>query len=177
MAYPQSNGQTEVTNREKVWGLKVKLDHVGGNWVEELPSILWAYRTTPRESTGLTPFHLVYDNEAVVSVEVGVPSIRRLLYDPKNTERRLSKLDLISETREKTVARLTAYREWMHQNYDKKVISRFFGEGDLVWKRIILAGQVTKLALQWDAPYKLFERKIHGRGMSTTGICTKYPIG
>ncbi|XP_042432636.1 uncharacterized protein K02A2.6-like [Zingiber officinale] len=30
VAYPQSNGQTEVVNREIVRGLKVKLDHVGG---------------------------------------------------------------------------------------------------------------------------------------------------
>ncbi|XP_042415585.1 uncharacterized protein LOC122004828 [Zingiber officinale] len=29
VAYPQSNGQTEVANREIVRGLKVKLDHVG----------------------------------------------------------------------------------------------------------------------------------------------------
>ncbi|XP_042437173.1 uncharacterized protein LOC122023153 [Zingiber officinale] len=109
VAYPQRNGQTEVINREIVRGLKVKLDHVGGNWVEELPSILWAYRTTPRESTGLTPFHLVYGNKAVVPIEIGVHSVRRTLYDERNTERRLVELDLISETRDQTVARLEAY--------------------------------------------------------------------
>ncbi|XP_042418938.1 uncharacterized protein LOC122007191 [Zingiber officinale] len=100
VAYPQSNGQTEIINREIVRGLKVKLDYVRGNWVEELPSILWAYRTTPRESTGLTPFHLVYGNETVVPIEIGVPSVRRTLYDEENTERRLVELDLISETRD-----------------------------------------------------------------------------
>ncbi|XP_042426066.1 uncharacterized protein LOC122013918 [Zingiber officinale] len=47
VAYPQSNKQIEVINREIVCGFKVKLDHVGGNWMEELPSILWAYLTTP----------------------------------------------------------------------------------------------------------------------------------
>ncbi|XP_042411148.1 uncharacterized protein LOC122000759 [Zingiber officinale] len=87
VAYPQINGHTKVTNREIVCGLKVKLDHMGGNWVEELSSILWAYRMTLRESTRLTPFHLVYRNKAVMPVEVGVPSTRRLLYDPKNAER------------------------------------------------------------------------------------------
>ncbi|XP_042443841.1 uncharacterized protein LOC122028934 [Zingiber officinale] len=100
VAYPQSNGQTKVTNREIVQGLKVKLDHIGGDWVEELASILWAYHTTPRESTVSPPFHLVYGSEAVVPIEVGVPSIRRLLYDEENAERRFSKLDFISETRE-----------------------------------------------------------------------------
>ncbi|XP_042441157.1 uncharacterized protein LOC122026482 [Zingiber officinale] len=31
VAYPQSNGQTEVINREIVRGLKIKLEHVGGD--------------------------------------------------------------------------------------------------------------------------------------------------
>ncbi|XP_042444109.1 uncharacterized protein LOC122029235 [Zingiber officinale] len=136
VAYPQSNGQTEVVNREIVRGLKVKLDHVGGDWVEELSSILWAYRTTPRESTSLTPFHLVYGNEAVVLIEVGVPSVRRILYDDENTERRLAELDLISEIREWTTARLEAYRQRMRQYYNRRVIPQFFGEGDLVWKQV-----------------------------------------
>ncbi|XP_042423234.1 uncharacterized protein LOC122010827 [Zingiber officinale] len=122
VAYPQSNGQTEMVNREIVRGLKVKLDHVGGNWVEELSSILWAYRTTPRESTGLTPFHLVYGNEAVVPIGIGVPSVRRTLYDEENAERRLAELDLISEIRDRTAARLEAYRQRMRQNYNKRVI-------------------------------------------------------
>ncbi|XP_042426237.1 uncharacterized protein LOC122014119 [Zingiber officinale] len=100
--------------------MKVKLDYAGGDWVEELPSILWAYRTTPRKSTGLTPFHLVYDNEAVVPIEVGVSSVRRMLYDEGNVEQRLSKLDFISEIRDRTTARLSAYRQRMRQNYDRR---------------------------------------------------------
>ncbi|XP_042460740.1 uncharacterized protein LOC122044296 [Zingiber officinale] len=116
---------TEVVNREIVRGLKVKLDHVGGSWVDELPGILWAYRTTPRESTGLTPFNLVYGNEAVVPLEVGIPSVRRMMYDGENTERRLAELDFISEIREQAAARLEAYRQRMRQNYNRKVIPRF----------------------------------------------------
>ncbi|XP_074560279.1 uncharacterized protein LOC141816393 [Curcuma longa] len=41
--YPQSNGQTEAINRELIKGLKIKLDHAGGSWVDELSDILWAY--------------------------------------------------------------------------------------------------------------------------------------
>ncbi|KAL0292013.1 UNVERIFIED_CONTAM: hypothetical protein Sradi_7005700 [Sesamum radiatum] len=59
VAHPQSNGQVEVTNRILVQGIKSRLDRVGGNWTEELTSVLWAYRTTPRGSTGESPFSLV----------------------------------------------------------------------------------------------------------------------
>ncbi|KAL0412083.1 UNVERIFIED_CONTAM: hypothetical protein Slati_3798000 [Sesamum latifolium] len=44
---PQANGQVEVTNRVLVQGIKRRLERVGGNWAEELTSVLWAYRTTP----------------------------------------------------------------------------------------------------------------------------------
>ncbi|XP_042404693.1 uncharacterized protein LOC121994865 [Zingiber officinale] len=162
VAYPQSNGQIKVINREIVRGLKVKLDHVGGDWVEELQSVLWTYRTTPRESTGLTSFHLVYGSEAVVPVEIGVPSTRRMLYDKENAERRLAELDLITETREQTAAQLFVYRQRMRQNYDKKVVPRFFGDEDLVWKRVKPVGDVTKLAPQWDGPYKVIKKLASG---------------
>ncbi|XP_042374978.1 uncharacterized protein LOC121969122 [Zingiber officinale] len=162
VAYPQSNGQTKVINREIVRGLKVKLDHVGGDWVDELQSIIWTHRTTPRESTSLTPFHLVYDNEAMVPIEIRMPSTRRMLYDEENVERRLAELDLISEIRERTVARLEAYRQRMKQSYDRRVVPHLFGEGDLVWKRVKPVGDVVKLAPQWDESYKVIRKLASG---------------
>ncbi|XP_042446591.1 uncharacterized protein LOC122031559 [Zingiber officinale] len=41
VAYPQSNRQVEVANREILRILRVRLDHVGGSCVDELPGILW----------------------------------------------------------------------------------------------------------------------------------------
>ncbi|KAL0406386.1 UNVERIFIED_CONTAM: hypothetical protein Slati_3952500 [Sesamum latifolium] len=46
VAHPQANGQVEVTNRILGQGIKRRLERVGGNWAEELTSVLWAYRTT-----------------------------------------------------------------------------------------------------------------------------------
>ena len=43
LAYPQSNDQVEATNKAIVNGLKRKLESAKGKWVEELPSVLWAY--------------------------------------------------------------------------------------------------------------------------------------
>ncbi|KAL0456811.1 UNVERIFIED_CONTAM: hypothetical protein Slati_1020300 [Sesamum latifolium] len=56
--------------------IKRRLERVGGNWAEELTSVLWAYRTTPRGSTGETPFSLVYGTEAIIPAELGMPSHR-----------------------------------------------------------------------------------------------------
>ncbi|XXG59197.1 hypothetical protein AAC387_Pa04g1320 [Persea americana] len=80
-AYPQSNGQAEITNKVLLDGIKKKLDRAKGRWAEELPSVLWAYRTTPRRSTSATPFSLAYSMEAVIPLEVGLPTLRSELCD------------------------------------------------------------------------------------------------
>ncbi|KAL0420618.1 UNVERIFIED_CONTAM: Ribonuclease HI [Sesamum latifolium] len=73
VSHPQANGQVEVTNRILVQGIKKRLDRAGGTWVEELTSVMWSYRTTPRGSTGESPFTLVYGTEAVIPVNLGMP--------------------------------------------------------------------------------------------------------
>ena len=47
-----------------------------GKRVEELPSVLWANRTTPRTLTGQIVFSLVYVHEAILPVEMHVPTSR-----------------------------------------------------------------------------------------------------
>ncbi|XP_055962316.1 uncharacterized protein LOC130015692 [Mercurialis annua] len=47
VVHPQSNGITEVTNRTILKGLKARLGQYDKQWLEELPKVIWAYRTTP----------------------------------------------------------------------------------------------------------------------------------
>ncbi|XP_074377049.1 uncharacterized protein LOC141718567 [Apium graveolens] len=55
VAYPQGNGQVEVTNRILLRGIEKRLRERKTKWPEELPNVLWAYRTSPRTSTGDHP--------------------------------------------------------------------------------------------------------------------------
>ena len=75
-AYPQENGQVEIVNKVIVNGLKKRLDDEKGKWVEELPHVLWTYRTTPRRSTGETPFSITYGAEAVIPLENWIPNVK-----------------------------------------------------------------------------------------------------
>ena len=59
-AYPQSNGQAEATNKAIVNELKRMLEGAKGRWADEFPNVLWAYRATPRRSTGEILFSLTY---------------------------------------------------------------------------------------------------------------------
>ncbi|GJY28685.1 reverse transcriptase domain-containing protein [Tanacetum coccineum] len=98
---PASKWQTEVTNRTLLQGLKTRLGNTKGLWVEELPNVLWAYRTTARTGNNCTPFSLVYRSEAVLPPEIGLPTFRIHSFENavNNDELRLN-LDLLEERRE-----------------------------------------------------------------------------
>ena len=70
-AHPQSNRQAEVTIRTLKAALKTKLEDLKGKWVEYLPEVLWAYRTTRKSATQETSFALAFGTEAVAPVEIG----------------------------------------------------------------------------------------------------------
>lgn len=76
--YPQCNGLNERFNGEFVQILSKVTEHQGKNWDLELPSALWAYRTSVKTSTGFTPFRLVYGKEALLPVEVELPAVKML---------------------------------------------------------------------------------------------------
>ena len=46
------------------------------DWLEKLPFALWAYRTSFRTSTGVTPYSLVYGMEVVLPIEIEMGSLR-----------------------------------------------------------------------------------------------------
>ena len=47
--HPQANGQAEVANRSLLKIIKTQLEGANGVWPDELPDVLWAYRTIARE--------------------------------------------------------------------------------------------------------------------------------
>ena len=87
--------------------LKTRLEGVKGIWPEELPSILWVYRTTARTPTRETTFRLTYGSEAIIPAEVGLTSYRVHNHDnSKNSEAMCLQLDLVDEVRAATEQRL-----------------------------------------------------------------------
>ena len=69
----QANKQIEVTNQTLLKTIKVRLERAKGAWLEELLSVLWAYRTMTRTYTRKMPFNLTYDTKAVIPFKWGSP--------------------------------------------------------------------------------------------------------
>ena len=111
LAYPQSNDQAEATNKAIVNGLKRRLESAKGRWVEELPSVLWAYRTTSRRFTGETSFSLTYGMEAIISAEMNLCSALVSGFSPtENLELMLKQLNLLEERWVSATIRLAEYQ-------------------------------------------------------------------
>ena len=158
-AYPQSNGQAKAINKTILNGMKRRLDGAKGNWAEELPNVLWAYRTTPHRSTGKTPFSLTYGAEAVIIAKVNLCSARIDGFNPiQNEMMMVERLDLLEEYREAAVIRLAEYQQKLAQRYNRDVNAREFDAGDLVLRRAVGNMRDTntgKLALTWEGPYRV----------------------
>ena len=103
-AYSQGNWLAEAVNKVIVNGLKKRLDDAKRRWVKELPHVLWTYRTTPRGSTGETPFAMTYEAEAIIPLEAKFPTLKTSSFTPSSNDGLLGKsLDLIEERREKAM--------------------------------------------------------------------------
>ena len=81
-------------------GLKKRLDDAKGKLIEELPHVLWTYRTTLQKSTGETPFSMTYGAEAVNPLENGFPTMRTSTFSSDGNDELLKKsLDMVEEQR------------------------------------------------------------------------------
>ncbi|XP_052481148.1 uncharacterized protein LOC128035446 [Gossypium raimondii] len=92
-----------------------KMTETYKDWHEKLPFALYAYRTFVRTSTGATPFSLVYGIEAVLPIEVEIPSLRVLmetkLEESEWVRARYDQLNLIEGKRLKAICHGQMYRE------------------------------------------------------------------
>ena len=137
-AYPQGNEQVKVVNKVIMNGLKKRLDNAKGKWVKELSHVLWTYRTTPRRSTGETPFSMTYGAKAVISLETDFPTLRTSSFNPSDNNGLPEKsLDFIEEMRENKMVQLAYYQHKLKQGYDANVKLRLLAPGDLVLRKVL----------------------------------------
>ena len=159
MYHPQSNGQTEAVNKIIKHTLKTKSEDSKGSWPEELPMVLWSYITTPRTTTGESPFVLAYGCEAMVPIEIGAGSFRRDYFDQLDNDasQRLY-LDMIEEIRATSQLRLVAYQRRTAKYYNNKVKAHPFQVGDLVLRKVVLNNKNPQhgvFGANWEGPYRV----------------------
>ncbi|GJR60239.1 reverse transcriptase domain-containing protein [Tanacetum coccineum] len=116
--HTQANGLVERENRTLCEGIKARLEERSKNWLEEISHVLWAHHTMIKSSNGETPFSLTYGTEAVIPVEIGMPTLRTAELDMiKNNEALGIILDLLEERREHA-----AIQKAKKQSQDREIL-------------------------------------------------------
>ncbi|CAL8169757.1 unnamed protein product [Prunus armeniaca] len=122
--YAQANGQAESSNK--------------------LSETLWAYRTSKREATGMTPYALTYGNDAILPMEIAVQSLRiahqHNLVGENYSQAMLLELEGLDASRIDTLNKLLAGKQAVSRAYNKIVKNKSFEKGEIVWKAVMPLG-------------------------------------
>ncbi|XP_039683800.1 uncharacterized protein [Medicago truncatula] len=161
--YAQANGQVEAANKNIIAIIKRKIKAKPKNWPEVLGEALWACRTSPKESTNTTPFRLTFGHDVVLPVEILLQSVRvqRQCEIPVNHYWDMVMDELIDLNEERLTALevLARQKERVAKVYNKKVKSKLFTQGYLVWKVILPMDKkdrvLGKWSPSWEGPWQI----------------------
>src|SRR5438128_6114638 len=102
-----------------------RLKPYAGKWARELPSVLWALRTSPSRATGESPFLLTYGSEAVLLTELEFGSSRARNFNTKKSEEsRLEDLDQLEQARDIIAIQSARYLQGLRRYHDRNVHGR-----------------------------------------------------
>jgi hypothetical protein len=87
--------------------IKKRIEDNPRRWHEKLLEALWAHRTSRNRATNVTPFELVYGQEAVLPIEIGLQNFRVTGQDSLSAkeyhELMMDKIDDVPEIRFKAL--------------------------------------------------------------------------
>ncbi|XP_051113709.1 uncharacterized protein LOC127239550 [Andrographis paniculata] len=127
-----ANGKAEAANKFLIGVIKKAIEDNPRRWHEVLGEALWACRQYRNKATGCTPFQLVYGEEAILPLEITVPSLRVLKQNSLSPEQydttMLQRLDDVHEDRMMALENIRANKVKVAGAYNTKGI-RLVGGG------------------------------------------------
>lgn len=166
--YLQVNGQDKSTNKNLIRIIKKTMEGNQRSWHTKLRIALQADRITPKRSTGVSPYTLVYGKEDRLPISVELPSLDLAnQFDMTEEElmtTRLAQLSELEEVRDEAMKKLEVHQEQMKRSFDKRASSRVFKERDVVlkWDEFkSRPGKHKKFDAFWSGSYIISECKQH----------------
>ena len=152
--HPQTDGLVERFNKTLKDLLRKIIQGEGREWEKYLPCVLFAYREVPQESTGFSPFELIFGRdvrgpldilkEQWSKAEEAVDDI--LTYVTKVRERMEAAREIVIQNMKKSQNK---QKEW----YDLKARDMKLRIGDHVL--VLLPTSTNKLLSQWHGPHEV----------------------
>jgi hypothetical protein len=132
----QANGQAEASNKVLIKIIKKMIKYNLRWWHENLSEALWAHRTSRHKAMKVTPFELVYGQEAVLPMEIGLQSLRVIgqgsLSAKEYHELMMDKIDDVPESQFKALEEIENEKIKIAKSYNKCVVEKLFQVRDLV---------------------------------------------
>ena len=165
----KGNGGIERGHQAFIAALKTLTDGGKLGWVDFIPWVLFADRTTIHGPTGYTPFYMVYGREAVLPIETKYPTWRTLGWDKVldretlllyRTRQIMMRNEDLEESRLRKDRRRREGKEYFDNHH--QIRKEPLKVGDLVLVYDIQHMDVdksssTKLMWRWSGPYRVRE--------------------
>ena len=158
--HPQSDGLVERFNRTLLSMLSIVVEEDELSWDLHLPTLLLAYRTSVHETTGITPFELMFDCEPRVPEDVMFPSPISSVSDSSPKRYADALKDIVTSLRKSAII---SKQKWQRQKslnfYDREVRGHPDQVGDLVLLHdpVVPRGHSRKFHRPWKGPFKVMK--------------------
>jgi hypothetical protein len=127
------------------------------------PKALWAHRVSKHGATKVTPFELVYGQEAVLPVEVNLQACRVAKQNALSIEEykhlMMDKIDETPESRFRALREIERGKLQTAKAYKRRVKEKSFQISELVWKMILPLGtrinRFGKWSSTWEGHYRV----------------------
>jgi hypothetical protein len=143
--YAQANGQAESSNKTLIKLIKKKIKENPRRWHEVLSKALWAHHISRHGGTKVTTFELVYGQEAVLLVKVNLDAYRLAKQNDLSAvvyhDLMMDNIDEVTDVRLKALNEIEKDKGRVARAYNKKIKSKSFQVGELVWKPYYLLDQ------------------------------------
>ncbi|KAJ9548661.1 hypothetical protein OSB04_021204 [Centaurea solstitialis] len=155
--HPQTDGQTEVTNRSLGNLLRCLVGDRPKQWDLALPQAEFAYNRSNHSSTGRSPFLVVYGRNPFTPLDLA-PLADPIVFSADADERVAQIQQLHAQVRDQIIKHNLQYQTRVNKHRRKVV----FNEGDLVWihlrKDRFPQGRYGKLHPRADGPFRVLKK-------------------
>ena len=161
--HPQMDGLVECFNCTLTDMLAKKVEHSGKNWDNHLSFVLFAYRASLQESTGESPFYLLYGWDPRLPTTLGLDSLQQSEVDLDTYKGEIA--IKFSEAWELAKENIKKAQQRQKKQYDCKARLPKFKVGDrvFVYMPAVKACKAYKFARPFHGPYRIVE-------LSKTGV-------
>lgn len=155
--HPETDGLVERFNRTLSAALATLVSREPSKWDEYVAYVLFAYCACQQESTGFSPFLLMFGREPRFPIEILTKSPERTVYSEEQFLKVLQ--ESLKDYREKAALAIEKAQKKQKIQYDKGTQQIEYSVGDTVYlkKGSLAIGEAHKLAMKWQGPYRITE--------------------